>query len=151
MFVERGIDVTSGATRGGDENKAEAPLFHGRRRGLARAAILDGVLKNDVTLLVDAVEGAQEEPSVFDPHQHSPKQQLPCPTHRAGATGDSCFYFHGNSFFLFHLTSQMYVLDCKPAAPIHHSNLTIKHNYLQLQMELFFKDLEPVSHFIIIN
>lgn len=74
MFVDRGIDVTRGATRGGNENKTETPLFHGRRGGLARAAILDGVLENDVALFVDAIEGAQKEPSVFDPHQHSPKQ-----------------------------------------------------------------------------
>lgn len=80
--MDSAIDVTRGAARGRNENKAEAPLFHGRRRRLARAAIFDGVLENDVALLVDAVEGAQEEPSVFDPHQHSPKQKLPCPTHR---------------------------------------------------------------------
>lgn len=136
VFVERRIDVTRGAARGGDENKAEAPLFHGWRRGLARAAILDGVLENDVALLVDAVEGAQEEPSVFDPHQHSPKQQLPCPTHRTRATGDACFCFcfDRKSFFFFHLTSPINcfrsLLDSKPTAPVHLSNLTIQNNYL---------------------
>jgi len=68
LFVDRGIHVTRGATGGGNENKAETPLFHGRRRGLARAAILDGVLENDVALFVNAIEGTQEEPSVFDTH-----------------------------------------------------------------------------------
>lgn len=51
--MDSAIDVTRGAARGRNENKAEAPLFHGRRRRLARAAIFDGVLENDVALLVD--------------------------------------------------------------------------------------------------
>jgi len=41
------------------------------------AAVLHGVLEDDVALLVDAVEQAVEVAAVVDADEHPPEQQLP--------------------------------------------------------------------------
>lgn len=41
------------------------------------AAVLDGVLEDDVALLVDAVEQAVEVAAVVDADEHPPEQQPP--------------------------------------------------------------------------
>uniref|UniRef100_A0A2N9GT24 Protease Do-like 5, chloroplastic n=1 Tax=Fagus sylvatica TaxID=28930 RepID=A0A2N9GT24_FAGSY len=74
---DRTIHMTRGTAGGRDENKTKAPLFHWRSRGASGAAILHSILENDVSLLVYAVEGTQEKPSIFNSHQHSAKQQFP--------------------------------------------------------------------------
>lgn len=63
-------------TRARDENETEAALLRRRSRAPASAPILHRVLKNDVTLFVDAVKGPQEKAAVFDPNQHSPENKL---------------------------------------------------------------------------
>lgn len=60
--------MTRSSTGGRDKNDSKAPLFHWRGRGKSGATILHCILKNDVPLLVDAVEGAQEKSTIFNPH-----------------------------------------------------------------------------------
>lgn len=65
--------MTRFSAREGDENEAEAPLFHWRRGRMSGVPILHCILENNVSLLINAVECAQEEAPVTYPHQHLPK------------------------------------------------------------------------------
>lgn len=45
-------------------------------------SVLDCVLKNDVALLIHAMETPQEESPIFNPYQHPPNQQIPTTYHQ---------------------------------------------------------------------
>lgn len=69
--------MARGPARGGDEDHTKTTLFSRGRRGSSDAAILNGVLENDVSLFVNAVETAEEESPVFDTNEHLAEQELP--------------------------------------------------------------------------
>lgn len=69
--------MTRGSARRRDENKAETPLFHWRRRRTSSASIFYCILENDIPLLVNAMKGTQEKSPIFNSHKHFAKQKLP--------------------------------------------------------------------------
>lgn len=76
LLFNGAIDLARRPAGGRDQDEPQAPLLR-RRRAVAGAAVLYGVLEDDVALLVDAVEQAMEVAAVVDADEHPPEQQLP--------------------------------------------------------------------------
>jgi len=77
LLFNGAINLARGPAGGRDQDEPQAALLRGRRAVAGGAAVLHGVLEDDVALLVDAVEQAMEVAAVVDADEHPPEQQLP--------------------------------------------------------------------------